>query len=125
MYRWTFTIPISIPSANVLRRTYRNPHAYKRLRDDMGYLVNGFARAIPTASGPRKVRITRLIDRGGKQFDYDNLVSGAKPLLDVLVTMGIILGDGPGQVEVEYIQEKHGSPGTRIELEDPMEGVTA
>lgn len=38
-------------------------------------------------------------------YDYDNFVFGVKPVLDVLVTHGVIVGDKPWQVKTWYHQE--------------------
>ena len=44
--------------------------------------------------------------RCGQLLDHDNLVAGAKALLDGLATAGLIAGDGPDQISTEYRQEK-------------------
>jgi hypothetical protein len=117
---WSFTIPIAMPSANAMHRRGFNHHVYRRLRDDILMLVQAYGRGVPAATGPRKVTLTRLIGKNGKLYDADNLVAGCKPLVDVLVMRGLLQGDAPHQVVVEYQQERSGEHGTRVELTEEM-----
>ena len=39
-------------------------------------------------------------------LDYDNLVAGAKSLLDGLAAAGLLPGDDPSQIQTEYLQQK-------------------
>lgn len=48
----------------------------------------------------------RVISWRCRLLDYDNLVAGAKALIDGLAQAGLIPGDGPDQIETEYCQQK-------------------
>ncbi len=115
---WSFTIPLQTPSANKMHRRGFNHHVYQRLKNDILLLVMTYARGVPKATGPRKVTLTRLIGKAGKKYDFDNLVGGLKPLLDVMVKQQLLTGDAPHQVAVEYRQERAKDHGTRVTLED-------
>lgn len=116
---WSFTIPLNMPSANVMHRRGFNHHVYQRLRNDILMLVMTYGQWVPKATGPRKVTVIRLIGKGGRKYDLDNLVGGGcKPLLDVLVKQKLLLGDAPHQVVVAYEQERGKEHGTRVEIEE-------
>jgi len=118
--RWSFTIPIAVPSANELKRAaYSGDKSrYKRLRTDFGWLVKSAAQWVPKATAPRKVRITRLMGKNGKLYDHDNFVSACKALLDELVAFGLLVDDSAEWVTATYAQEKAKEHGTKVELED-------
>lgn len=97
--RWSFTLPIDLPSKNGVPR---NRHAYKRWRDGLASSLAAAARqlGIPCAVNPphqrgaastatmvprRMVTITRLIAKGGKRYDErDGLEGGAVALRDAM-----------------------------------------
>lgn len=113
-------IPIEIVSLNVLRRRYKHPHAYRRLRNRYGWALKA-SRAehrLGRAAGRRRVHIVRLMGPRGKEFDPDNLHGGAKPLVDELVTVGVLLDDTAAAAEITYDQERATTFGTRIEVYD-------
>jgi hypothetical protein len=116
----TLAIPVEVVSANVLRRRFRHPHAYRKLRHSYGWalLAEAINQGAPMADGPRRVRITRIIGKGGRMFDPDNLVGGAKPLVDELVAARLIVDDTAAAAEIEYAQERGPVAGTRIEIEE-------
>lgn len=120
--RWTMYLPVEIPSANALKRALYggNRGAYSSVRREFAYAVAFKCRQIPKATGPRSVTITRLIAKRGRQYDQDNLVAGAKGLMDELVAHGLLLGDAPHQVTVTYQQERGGGPAgaTRVVIEE-------
>ena len=68
------------------------------------------------AKGKMKVRITSLRTR---LLDHDNLIGGAKSLVDAMKRLEMIVDDSPEFVEVEYAQQKVGAnqSQTVIELE--------
>lgn len=113
-----FTIPVAIPSANELKRALYggNKRRYKKLREAFGWALVACARDVPAATGPREVRIVRLMPKFAKMYDHDNLVAGAKPLLDEMVRVGILVGDRNDQVKVTYGQERGDGGCTRIEV---------
>jgi hypothetical protein len=113
-------IHLPVVSHNVLRRKYRNPHAYRKLRNDYGWALKAAnaASKLGQATGPRRVLIIRLMGKGAQRFDPDNLAGGAKPLVDELVTLGVLIDDTDAAATITYSQRKTGATGTRIEVED-------
>lgn len=116
----TLHIPLSIPSQNVLRRKYKNRHAYARLRKRFCWAVwvAKLRAEVPEATGKRRMRIVRLVGPRGRMYDYGNLVGGCKPLVDELVKAGLLVDDSPDHVIEEYDQERAPEHGVRIELVD-------
>lgn len=118
---WTFDIEMNMPSANTVKRHLwggRDRTWYSRFKKDLAWMLKLKAQWVPRATGPRKVTVTRLIDKSGKRYDQDNLVGGCKMLLDAMVQQGLLRGDAEKDVTVEYRQEKRSGGGTRIELVD-------
>mgnify|MGYP006170910043 CR=1 FL=1 len=119
---WSMLLPVEIPSANVTKRAMYggNRHAYKAKRKALGWAIKVEARAIPLATGHRRVRVVRLMGKGAQRYDHDNLVAGAKPLLDELTANGLIVGDKEHEVSVAYeqLRAEDGIPGTLIEIRD-------
>lgn len=87
------------PSPNVLKRKYRNPHAYKRLRTAWELLLVGAA-----PSPHHRTRLREQAKQGAKlwvemtfyhvgTFDPDNLAGVQKVVLDALVNIGFLGGD--------------------------------
>ena len=123
---WTFDIPKDIPSANVLRRGRTgkaNWFRYKRHRTEFAWFIAAAAKRVPRADGARTVKIERLMGKTGKPYDHDNLVGGAKGLLDELAAAGLLVGDAPHEVQVEYTQERgtEREAVTRVTLRDMEE----
>ena len=104
-------IPAIPPSPNVLRRKYRNPHVYQRLRNSWeSWLL--FA---PQGTHERdiwrksiaygaKVRLNvRLYHKG--TYDPDNLVGCLKPVIDALVRVKYLLDDSAKYFELGQIEQ--------------------
>jgi hypothetical protein len=100
------TVPSIPPSPNVLRRKYRNPHTYRRLRkqweNDLFYGVSCSRHrndliALATATQQMQVQVTIYHT---KPFDDDNLVGALKPILDALRNIGFIANDSPDKLEL-------------------------
>ncbi len=68
-------------------------------------IKTGFIGSPPPAQGRMKVRITSYRARF---LDHDNLVGGAKPLVDAMCRQGLIKDDSPAWVEIDYQQIKVG-----------------
>lgn len=51
-----------------------------------------------------------------KQYDFANLVGGAKPLIDLLIEFGIIIDDRPACFECNYNSSKAEQSGTILRL---------
>src|SRR5687768_4083533 len=92
---WSFTLPITIPSANDFKRAAwkGNRGYYKRIREDFGWAIKAKVPWIPKATGKRKVTITRLMGTRAMRYDPDNLAFGAKSLVDELVSCGLLKDD--------------------------------
>ena len=102
----TLTVPLVPPSPNILRRTYRNPHAYMRLRKLWeGAMFFSTASAqetretIQAAQRHAKMRVTVTIYHS-RQYDTDNLTGCLKPVLDALKNIGFIANDDPAHLEL-------------------------
>lgn len=117
---WSFTLPIQVPSQNTVKRAQwkGNRGYYKRLREDFGFAIKAKAQWVPKATGPRKVTITRLIPKGGRRYDQDNLISASKCLVDEMVAFGLLKDDSEAWAVIQYEQEKSSEHGTRVTLEE-------
>ena len=107
----TLVCPGCPPSANQLKRKYRSPFAYKRLRDGyehtLYYLVSwqdrAWLQALARAGTKMEVTITILHSR---LYDKDNAYSSVKILLDAMVRLEFLRNDDPGHLELEVEQQK-------------------
>lgn len=112
--RTELRLPEASISLNALRKMHKND--YKRLRDRHFYDFKSQRHYLHP--GPVRLTFTRLAPRF---FDYDNLVGGAKPIIDALVNAGIITGDKTKHIpERNYsqLQVKGGQECTIIIIED-------
>jgi hypothetical protein len=105
----TIHVPMVPPSGNVLRRRYRSPHAYRRLRQrweqSLAYSVRDASERnalIKQAAACRIHLKVTLIHKG--TFDDDNLYSALKPVLDALVRVGYLRDDSAKWLELEAVQ---------------------
>jgi hypothetical protein len=88
------------PSLNKLRKMHHSD--YQRLRDKYQYEARSQTHC--QHPGPVKITLTRI---SVGVLDYDNLVGGAKPLIDALVNAGILPGDKPVHIpQRDYQQAK-------------------
>ena len=124
-------VPRATPSANQLRRKYRNSFAYKRLQETwqteiackislqpgVRAWIEQFAKEKP------KMRVLIQLTKP-RLYDLDNFVGGCKPIIDSLRRLGIIHNDSPHwlDLQVEQIQRSKMRPVTRIEI-SPVEVV--
>jgi Holliday junction resolvase RusA-like endonuclease len=85
------------PSPNELRRKYRNPHVYAKLRDTWQQAI-----FILTPPDERKYlqtnsavyrMIVRMIFYNSREYDPDNMAGSQKPILDALQNLGYIHND--------------------------------
>lgn len=90
-------VPMVPPSANELKRKYRNPHAYARLRDSWEQAI-----AVLTARADRKIlldtshmnrMIVHVTVHNSRMYDSDNLAAAQKPILDSLKRLEYIHDD--------------------------------
>lgn len=119
----TITVPFTPPSANVLKRKYRNPHAYARLRDSwqhtIYYLIDAQTRMWLEAMAKlgKKMRVEITIQHK-KLYDEDNAMAGCKPLLDSLVRLKLLADDNSAHLELSVTQEKINADSTRISIRE-------
>lgn len=64
-----------------------------------------------------KMRV-QIVSHRSAELDRDNLVGGAKPLVDALKDVHVIRDDSPAWAEVEYIQVVDKANKTVIDLEE-------
>jgi hypothetical protein len=105
----TIHIGMCPPSGNVLRRRYRSPHSYRKLRqkweESLAYAVRDASERnalIKQANSCRMHLRVTLIHKG--IFDDDNLYSALKPVLDALVRVGYLRDDSAKWLELEAAQ---------------------
>ena len=120
----TLTIPRIPPGLNALRREYRNPHVYKVLRMawetellcaagvPMLQAVREFVSASDTEL-PKRMRVQIHVRRRVLLEDMDNLVGGAKPVLDAIKNMGLIYDDSTKFIDYQITQALAGGAGER------------
>lgn len=58
----------------------------------------------------------RIHVQHSRLYDYDNLVSGCKPILDSLKSLGYIIDDSPEHIELSITDEKSIERQTIIEV---------
>jgi hypothetical protein len=113
-----FTIPYATPSLNATLRMHWSEKA--RIRKALAREIWAQVREIPAY--PRAViTITR---HGARTLDNDNFYGGCKALLDVLKPcaranpsgLGIIAGDDPERLWVEYVAVKSTRKDERTEV---------
>jgi hypothetical protein len=87
------------PSPNELRRKYRHPHVYRRLRDTWQQAIVGMTwpsdRTTLRNSGQKSRMIVQLTIHNARRYDEDNLQGCQKPVLDALKNLGYIRDDSP------------------------------
>lgn len=112
------SIPTPTPSLNETQRLH--PMAYHRLGKQWQTAIRMLApKQLETATGRRRVVIER---RSTRELDQDNLVGGAKVVIDALKKLGFILDDNPANLDLEVVQarcEKGERPSTVITIAAP------
>lgn len=105
------TVPMAPPSPNELRRKYRSPFAYKRLREAWEHAL---AYAVPSAAeqfalrrmAAYKVRVKVTVFHS-KLYDQDNLTGSLKPVLDALKNIRFLKDDSPEWLELLPVEQYH------------------
>jgi hypothetical protein len=147
---WTIRIPRAVPSANDRHCNGRDRVSralYRKLRNAWAADLIAAARiaGIPAPKGKRSIAITRVMGKGQRAYDFDDLVGGVKPILDAMKPArpgavmppyrsgpkagerrvvkpvpgaGLIYDDSPAWVDVTYRQERGAQAGCIIEIED-------
>jgi hypothetical protein len=118
----TIVVPRCTPNAGELKRKYRNPHAYARLRDgwqhDIYYLMLPADRSWlqSLSANQTKMRVDiRVFHKN--PYDKDNLYASVKPTLDSLTRLHFIFDDSEKYIELHVTQEYATANCTRIKLE--------
>lgn len=111
---WTIEVPLVAPSTNVLRRKYRNPHAYRCLRENWenflfyfkphAYRNDSPQRMIREAAERARIRVQVTVYHT-KKYDRDNLWGSQKPVLDALRNIGFIKDDSDDWIELLMPQQ--------------------
>jgi Holliday junction resolvase RusA-like endonuclease len=70
------------------------------------------------AGSRRRVTITRRFAGRCQELDRDNLVGGAKPLVDALALAGLVLDDDKAHIELHVLQERHERNETLVVVEE-------
>lgn len=133
----TFEIPTAPPSRNQLDKMHwaKRDRLAKQFRAlvSNALMIDGHgAHMRVVANGPfnREIvgvlrrpaighRFVRIVRRGPRTLDHDNLVGGCKPLVDALVKVGLLADDRPGLATVTYDQER--GAGCRVEVRAVLE----
>jgi Holliday junction resolvase RusA-like endonuclease len=124
----TITVPLVPPSPNVLRRQYRHPQAYKRLRETWEHSL---AYAVPSATvrchllrqaSKTRVRVKITVFHSS-QYDPDNLTACCKPVLDALRNIGYIHDDAEEWLELAAPQQRSGKNTLERKTVVEIEGV--
>jgi hypothetical protein len=90
-------LPEASPSLNTWIQTHWAVKKRHRKRWAMLLLVESRRAGIPKASGKRRLVIER---HGRKRLDADNLIGGAKGIIDELRTLGLLLEDHDDALEL-------------------------
>ena len=108
----TLTVPLVPPSANALRRKFRHPHSYKKLREvwerSLAYAAtNAEERTqLKKQASCFKVRVRVTVTHAG-EYDKDNFFAALKPVLDALIRIGYLHDDNSEWMELECEQQTH------------------
>jgi hypothetical protein len=100
------TIPLVPPSPNELRRKYRHPLAYRKLRKLWEQeLFYGMAcsrhrqELLAAAAASERMRV-EIVVHHTKEFDPDNLPGACKPILDAMKNCGYIVDDNEKKLQL-------------------------
>lgn len=108
--RWTFTVERDTPSLNdrvYNAATYRGS-MYRKVRDAWCWEFRA-ARLkvrIPRARTRRRVTIVRNYGGRARERDRDNLIGGAKAVIDAMVSEGLLVDDTSLGAEIHYDQRR-------------------
>ena len=92
---WSFSIAGSLPGLNEYTAACRtNPHAGAKLKHGAQMVVTAYARCRkpPVFDGP--VFVTFAWHEPNRRRDVDNVAFAKKFILDALVSLGVLPGDG-------------------------------
>jgi len=102
---WEIRVPLVIKSQN--QSMYSHWSTYTRGRDAWQAPLGILLRPVAGLRLPwSEWRITRVWGPRNRELDYGNLVGGAKPIPDALITAGVIVDDCPANFSCDYLQRK-------------------
>jgi hypothetical protein len=124
----TLPLPGIPPSANVLRRKYRDKFAYKKLRDGWQRTIWGMVQgrdrewllAMAKLNKRMSVDVTLM---HGRFYDTDNAYGSVKPILDSLVNLGFLAGDSDEHIDLHVKQQKIRADETIIVIREAENGT--
>lgn len=93
------------PSPNVVKRKYRNPHVYKRLRAVWEWSLLASVgphhrQMLKTQAKKAKLLSVQITMHHSGTYDADNLVGAQKVVLDSLVNIGFLAGDSSDKLNL-------------------------
>lgn len=107
---WEYTLTLNMvwKSGNLLgsNRAGWQGRMYRAYREKAASGLRKHAKAIPTATGWRRVSFVRLYGKGRRPYDLENLLWGGKPIVDAMVELGYLLDDKPSLLDRRYEQQK-------------------
>ena len=121
----TFKLPI--PSANLRQANGRDGYKYRDLRNawETAAIVAVRAAAIPVATVKRRMLVTRYYGGSGhREYDPDNMVAGAKPVVDALRKAGALKDDSSKWAEISYRQVKSKPARVEVLVEEVASGAS-
>ena len=118
---WDIIVDREVESGN--RRVFnvggsRWKYAAKRDAWQLEFRAFRLLRRIPKASAKRRVTLTRYYDGRQREWDADNLATGAKPVIDALVREGLLVDDARAFAEIHYDQVRRSPRGTGVRIEE-------
>ena len=98
-------IPMEVKSNNYWLKAHWSKRG-KYSQDALSYLqIRGHTNYEP-CNQKRHVTYTRMMSKGQRAFDEDNLIAGFKGIQDALKKAGIIKEDTPDWIEATYKQKR-------------------
>jgi len=110
-YQHEETIRFKWKSGNLINPPGHNSRwVYREYRKKFGAAFATVGHNFTRSDNFRRITLTRVYGKGPKggscyPFDDDNLAQGAKPIIDYLVTEGLLRDDSPSDIERVYKQE--------------------
>ena len=78
----------------------KHAYKYRKYKADFKAKATPHLLNVDKASGKRRLEMTRLKGYQANPMDPDNLRAGAKPLIDILVAMDLLIDDSPQHLEL-------------------------
>jgi len=129
----TWTLPLKLPYKNQLTPS-PGPHAWRRFKAIKETWAKAFYalpdRAPLRATGPRAIKVTRILGPRERPFDTANLIYGLASIIDHLVHAGYLVDDTERWLFLERPEQRKAGasdppgPATIIRLR-PLEALEA